>query len=80
MQKRLRGALIVLIAVALAIGILSVVQADPGNGKGKGTFGKNCKKCPPEPEGCTFFECDNHFCNYSCVLPDGSTTSLTLRK
>ena len=80
MRKSLRWVLVALVAVALTIGILGVVQADPGNGKGKGTFGRNCKKCPPKPEGCTFFECDNHFCNYSCVLPDGSTTSLNLPK
>ena len=80
MKRNGTGILIVLVAVAMVFGILAVVQADPGNGKGKGSIGKNCKKCPTEPQDCTFFECDNHFCNYTCVDPDGTIRSLTLPK
>lgn len=80
MRNRGRGILVIVLAIVLAVGVLAVVQADPGNGKGKGAIGKNCKKCPPAPENCVFFECDNHWCNYECMLPDGTFDSLTLPK
>lgn len=75
MRKSLHRMLMVLVVFALVFGIMAAVQADPGNGNGKGSIGKNCKKCPPAPDGCEFFECDNHFCNYGC-----GTETLTLPK
>lgn len=71
MRKGFHGVLIALVVFALVFGILAAVQAAPGNGKG--STGKNCKKCPPAPDGCTFFECTNKFCNYGC---DGETLIL----
>ena len=45
---------------------------------GKGTIDPgHCQLCFPEPAGCTFFECDNRACSYTCTAPDGSTFSLS---
>ena len=73
-SRRVRLAVI---AITLAVVGLGVVQTAEAVG-GRGTLNPgHCKPCFPEPSGCSFFECDNHFCNYTCVAPDGSTYPLT---
>ena len=73
MKRGSHGVLAALVVFALVFGVMAAVQAAPGGGNGKGSIGKNCKKCPPAPDGCTFFECTNKFCNYGC---DGETLTL----
>ena len=71
-----RRARLAVIAITLAVVGIGVVQTAQAVGKGTLNQG-HCKPCFPEPDGCTFFECDNHFCNYTCMAPDGSIYPLT---
>ena len=74
-----RHARLALMAVTLgALGLGFAQTAEGVDFRGKGTVNPgHCKPCFPEPAGCAFFECDNHFCNYTCTAPDGSTYSYT---
>jgi len=71
-----RFLLLTFVLAALGLGLAQTTQGADFGGKGTLNPG-HCKPCFPEPGGCTFFECDNHFCNYTCIAPDGSTYSLT---
>jgi len=72
----MRCLLLAVTVAALALGLVQTSRATDFQGRGTINPG-HCKPCFPEPAGCTFFECDNHFCNYTCTAPDGSTYSFT---